>query len=375
MKTTIFIIHILLFMACARESGREDHEAEGPGTLRHSGSEIDRNDSSSLMLTDSQIRLANITLQRVARKPVGETIIVNGQLKADEDKSQVISSRAAGRVEKLFIKETGQAIRQGEPLYTLYSEELLTLQNEYLLAREQYESLGGTEKRYKSFLEAAERKLALYGLSKRQISQLSRNTALAQVTLQAPSSGIVTEIDVVEGQYVAEGASLYKMEDVRSLWVEAELYPDEIPLVKVGDKIRVVVSGTESESIDARVTFVSPEFKNNSQIAVARASIDNPENQFKPGQFAQVYVTPTSRIAMAVPSDAVIRDEHGAHVYVQSGHNTFRPRVVKTGVENFDEVEITRGLEEGDTIAASGAYLLYSEFVLRKGLNPMAHNH
>lgn len=332
--------------------------------------------STDLMLSDSQIKLANITTQKVSRRPVGQTITINGLLKVDEQKSQVISSRAAGRLEKLFVKETGHSIRRGEPLYELYSETLLTLQQEYLLAKEQYESLGKAEKRYKSFFDAAERKLLLYGLSDTQITRLDRKSLEPRVTFLAPSSGIITGINAAEGQYVAEGSSLYKIEDISSLWVEAELYPNETPLVSVGDKIIVSVSGSEANTIETTVTFLSPEFRYNSQITIMRAAIHNPDNILKPGQFAPVYLTNSSREAIAVPTDAVIREGKGSHVYVQSGQNTFRPQMVKTGIEGFDRVEITEGLKEGDTIAITGAYLLYSEIILKKGSDPMAgHNH
>jgi Cu(I)/Ag(I) efflux system membrane fusion protein len=175
---------------------------------------------------------------------------------------------------------------------------------------------------------------------------------------------------------VSEGTSLFKIEDINSLWVEAELYPNETSVVKVGDKINVRVSGIEANTIETRVTFLSPEFRNNTQITIMRASIKNPDNIFRTGQFAQVYLTHSSREAIAVPSDAVIRDGEGSHVYLQSGHNTFRPQMVKTGIETFDQVEITEGLQEGDTVAVTGAYLLYSEIILKKGTDPMAgHSH
>ncbi len=331
--------------------------------------------SNDLMLTNNQIKLANITIQRVTKKPVGQTVSINAQIKVDEERSEVISSRAAGRIEKLLIKETGQSTRLGQPLYVLYSEELLTLQQEYLLAKEQYEAIK-TEKRYKSFLDAAERKLLLYGLAKSQISQLNQNSLQPRITFLSPSSGIVTELNAAEGQYVSEGTSLFKIEDIRSLWVEAELYPNETSLVKVGDKINVRVSGTEANTIETKVTFLSPEFRNNTQITIMRASIKNPDNIFRPGQFAQVYLTHSSRESIAIPSDAVIRDGQGSHVYLQSGYNTFRPQMVKTGIETFDQVEITEGLQEGDTVAVTGAYLLYSEIILKKGTDPMAgHSH
>ena len=166
------------------------------------------------------------------------------------------------------------------------------------------------------------------------------------------------------------------MEDVGSLWVEAELYPGELTLARPGDKIIVKINGFESSPIEAIVDFISPEYKSNSQIVLMRAKIENPGLQFKPGQQAQVLLTHSAREAIAIPTDAIIRDGKGAHVYVQSGPSIFRPRMVKTGVEGFDQVEITEGLTEGDTVAVTGAYLLYSEIILKQGGDPMAgHGH
>ena len=333
--------------------------------------------SDDLMLTDSQIKLANITTQKVSIQSIGQTVVVNGKLVENEDLSQVVSSRAAGRIEKLFVKETGRTIQKGEPLYELYSEALLTLQREFLLAKEQYDALGSSETRYKSFLDAARRKLLLYGLTNSQIEDLTKNkNAQNRITFLSPASGIVTEISVSEGQYVSEGGALIRIENIANLWLEAELYPNEATIAKVGDKINVRVSGFENQPVEATVTFFSPEFRANTQIMSMRASISNPTLAFKPGMQAQVFFSHSSKKALSLPVDAVIRDGKGTHVYVQRGHNTFRPQMVKTGIEDFEKVEITEGLTEGDTVAITGAYLLYSEIILKKGTDPMAgHTH
>jgi Cu(I)/Ag(I) efflux system membrane fusion protein len=331
-------------------------------------------DSDHIMLTDTQLKLANVTIAPGTWQRVGRTTVVNARLTIDEQKTGVISSRVAGRIEKVFIKETGRQVRQGEPLYTLYSEQLLTLQQEYLLAKEQYETLGKTE-RYKSFLDAARRKLLLLGLSETQIDRLSKNDLKSEIVFQAPRSGVVYEVNVTEGTYVTEGSPLFRIEDIRSLWVEAELYPGEDALVHIGDTVSVT---TESQSRPTRATviFLSPEFRNGTQITILRARIENPDRSLRAGQFAQVHLTHASHSAIAVPPEAIVRDEHGARVYRVTGGHAFRPQPVKTGLEGLDFVEITQGLLEGDTIAISGAYLLYSEFVLKQGGDPMAaHDH
>ncbi len=362
---------ILLMLSCSNQKDQNQKNQNDSTVVAL------KTNSNDLMLTESQVRLANITVQRVAVKPVGQSTIVNARLTENEESTEVISSRSAGRIEKLFVKETGRVVRTGEPLYELYSEILLTLQQEYLLALEQYETIGKKESRYEAFVKSAERKLLLYGLTKKQMENLAKlKTVQPRITFVAPAGGIVSEIQVAEGQYLEEGAVLYRIENISTLWIEAELYADESGLVKTGDKIGVRVNGFESLSLESKIVFLSPEYSANSQITKIRAMLENPEMKFKPGMQAQVVLSQSSRNALAIPVDAVIRSGKGTHVYVETAENTFQPRVVETGLEDFDQVEITQGLQQGDRVAVSGAYLLYSELVLKKGTDPMmVHNH
>ena len=332
-------------------------------------------DKSEVTLSESQIELANITVQRVTVQEIGNSILLNGRLRADETQTEVVSSRVPGRIDKLFIKETGVPINQGQLIYEIYSEQLLTYQNEYLLALAQSQSIDN--KRYSSYLEASRKKLWLYGMTEHQIEELSKSkTTNPRIQFVAPASGIITEIPVAEGQYVTEGAAIYRLEKLSKLWVEAEMYPREASLIKLGDRITIYVNGFENQPIESKVIFLSPEYRQSSQIFVLRASLTNTDYRFVPGMQAEIVFEHSKKKALTLPADAVIREELGNHVYKKTGIGKYRPQMITTGLENFNKVEITSGLEEGDSVVVTGAYLLYSEIVLKKGVNPMAgHNH
>lgn len=349
-----------------------------PGTCPICGMELVEikagGDKTEVNLNNSQIELANISVKPVTIQSIGSNLLLNGKVKADETQTEVVSTRVPGRLDKLFIKETGIHINQGEVIYEIYSEQLLTYEQEYLLAVEQAKALG--DKHSQAYLLAAKKKLWLYGMTEEQIKKLSSTkTTNARIQFVAPASGIVTEIMVAEGQYVAEGAPIYRLENLARLWVEAELYPNEASLIKVGDPLTVRVSGYEDELIPSKVIFLAPEYRQGSQIFLLRASIANPNYRFAPGMQAEIVFEHSKKKALTLPSEAVIREEQGSLIYKKSGPGKFKAQIISTGLQNFDKVEVTDGLEEGDSVVVTGAYLLYSEIVLKKGVNPMAGHH
>lgn len=338
--------------------------------------------AAEIMLSASQMQLANVTVQPVSFGSIGNNTVLNARLAADQQQTDVISSRVAGRIERLYVKETGQPIRKGQVLYEIYSEPLLTQQQEYLIALQQEAELGVTEKRYSQFRQAAEQKLRLYGMTAEQIAGLARTKkVLPRIPFIAPSGGTVTEIAASEGQYVGEGALLYRLANLSKLWVEAELYARESRYVKVGDMLPVQVVGYEGQQAQtARVAFINPEYRAESQVLVMRAVISNPGGRYQPGQQARVLLRHGVQRGLTLPVDAVVRAGQGAVVFVQTGKgqsegripdgSAFQPRRVQTGTETDQRVAITKGLNGDETIAMSGAYLLYSELILKKGVNP-----
>ena len=318
---------------------------------------------SSITLNESQIKLANITTEQASYSDIGLTTIITGKIMVNEDQTEIVSSRVAGRIEKLFFKEMGRSALKGEPLYEIYSEQLQTLQQEYLLALRQFE--GMKQQRYESFLKSSEKKLILLGMTQQQVNRLAKDKEInSRVTFVSPVSGIVTRIDAAEGQYISEGSNLYRIEKLDQVWVEGELYPAESSLVKMGDKLKVKVEGFENR-IEGRIVFLSPEYKQSRQVNIVRVLIANPNHEFNIGMQANIYVTRLGKNAITVPVDALMRDAKVSRVWVAED-SVFHLRLVKVGSENSEQAEILEGINENENVVVTGAYLLYSELVLKK---------
>lgn len=329
-------------------------------------------DSKILKLDDTRQALANITTLVIGENNLSGTKQLNGRLVVNPDHSSYISSRMAGRIEQLYVRETGVMVNKGQPLYQLYSEQLATLQQEYLMAVAQEQQFQGNQIEQK-IVAGAKQKLLLYGQSESQVQQLLKTQKKnPYVVFYAPESGIVAELSVTSGQYVSEGSPLLRLEGYQQLWVEADVYPNEAKEIKLGQKVKVVIVGWEDQPQEMTVNFITPSLQSGTQLTQIRGSIPNPKNQWQPGlQVSVALPSGNQGKALTLPVDAVIRDGKGMHVWLKKGKDSFEPRLVKTGQENDYQVEITEGLTAGDQVVATGAYLLYSEYILKKGKNPI----
>ncbi|WP_126247929.1 efflux RND transporter periplasmic adaptor subunit [Chitinophaga rhizosphaerae] len=382
-----------VFLAACSDAGKKEASGENkqtytcpmhpqivqdkPGTCPICGMDLvpfdKSNKDASLTLGESQIKLANITTMAVGTGALANFRQLNGRLATDPEKTTIISSRVPGRIEVMYIKETGVRVNKGQPLYKIYSEQLATLQQEYLLTVAQAKQFP-EDAQFQQIEKAARQKLALYDQSDAQINQLVQSGKVsAFVTYPAPYGGIVSELTATEGQYVSEGGSVMRLEAFDQLWVEADVYPAEASFVRIGQTVKVVVAGWENEPQNMTIQFINPSLQSGSQLLQVRGSIPNPGNRWQPGMQANIQLPLKSKgDVLSLPIDAVIRDGKGAHVWIEKEKGKFVPRMVKTGMEDFNLVEITEGLKEGDVVVITGAYLLYSEYILKKGSDPMA---
>ncbi|TWF42321.1 Cu(I)/Ag(I) efflux system membrane fusion protein [Chitinophaga polysaccharea] len=350
---------------------------EQPGSCPICGMDLvlfDKNNKTAeLTLGDNQVALANITTMTIGAGALANHKQLNGRLTTDPEQTAVISSRVAGRIEVLYVKETGVRVAKGQPLYKIYSEQLASLQQEYLLAVAQLRQFPG-DSRFQQIEKAARQKLSLYDQSEAQISQLLKSQQVnPYVTYPAAISGIVSALTVSEGQYIPEGGAVMRVEGYDHLWVVADVYPAEISLVRTGQPVKVVIAGWENEPQTMTIQFINPALQAGSQLMQVRGTIPNPGQRWQPGLQASIFLPVNSKgNVLSVPVDAVIRDGKGTHVWIEKVHGKFVPRMVSIGMENAEVAEITGGLQAGDNVVVTGAYLLYSEFILKKGADPMA---
>ena len=323
-------------------------------------------------LSEQQRQLANIRVaaaEGVGSGPSASTVLT-GTITANANQTRTVSSRVAGRVEHLFVRQTGEPIRQGAPLVSIYSEQLQAQQQEYLLSLAQQRAGGTSGNQYGRLVASARQKLRLLGLTEGQLRTLaSTGRPTSALTFYSPQAGLVQAVGVTEGQYVGEGALLVSLTNLSSVWVEAQLYPEEVAGIGIGQSVQVQVAGLP-DSYPARVVFLNPELQANSKVTLLRVELANPNGRLQPGMQANVRLASrrAATTALTLPQEAVLRDSRGSYVWQQvDAAGRFRRLKVSTGPETDERVTITGGLSADAQVVVSGAYLLESEYQLRQG--------
>jgi Cu(I)/Ag(I) efflux system membrane fusion protein len=332
-----------------------------------------------IRLNDRQMELGNIRLDTVRARRLVQALPLTGSLTVNPARTRVVSARAMGRLDRLYVKALGDYVRRGAPLFDLYSDELALAKQELSLAAAKIDSPppGGEVEVYRRLHQAARSRLRLWGLSEAQLAQVESAQDRSPVTtFFSPESGHVTELLATEGAYVMEGSPVVQLTDLRSLWVQAQVYGDELSLVRRGMPASVEIPANGGSRVGGRIEFVNPEFNADSRITLVRVEISNPGGRLRPGMLATVHLQPTDRSALALPTDAVIREARGNTVWLETEPNTFRSVMVELGLEQDGWVEIRSGLRAGDRAVVSGAYLVNSEYVFKKGAGAMeGHGH
>lgn len=331
-----------------------------------------------LQLSDQQVQLGNIKTATIRNGTLGDKWVLPATLNFDQNKTSVVSARIMGRIEKLYFKNIGDKIPVGAPLFELYSEELNNAKQEYLLALDRQKAFrDGMSIDMNQLVESAKNKLLLWGMNEAQVQELASTKKASSLTrFFSPASGTIIALNINEGDYTMEGGSILTLADMSTLWAEAQVYASQLADIDVNSTAQVQFPDLGNQTFSGKMEFINPEIMSDSRINLVRITLPNRNGQLRPGMPAYVMLKSPQHNALSLPADAVIRDGKGATVWIETAPNTFKSIMVTTGLESDDRIEIRQGLKENDIVVISGAYLLHSEYVFKKGADPMAgHNH
>jgi Cu(I)/Ag(I) efflux system membrane fusion protein len=326
-----------------------------------------------IMLNDEQIELGNIKVDTIRNGVIGDNMTLTATLNADETKVNSVNARIAGRIDHLYFKNAGDYVPKGAHLYDLYSEELNNAKQEYLAALERKETLDNSIIDFDRLIKSAKTKLLLWGMTESQIADLAKTKKASSLTaFYSPVAGYISDLPVTEGQYVMEGSTVVRLADLSTLWVEAQVYASQLSAIDKNGTATVQLPDLAGKEFKGKIEFVNPEITDNSRVDLVRVVIPNAGGILKPGMPAYVIIKNQEVKTLTLPLDAVLRNGKMDMVWTQVGKNNFKSVMVQTGLESGNTIEIKSGLKQGDVIVISGAYLLNSEFIFKKGANAMA---
>ncbi|WP_052495970.1 efflux RND transporter periplasmic adaptor subunit [Pedobacter lusitanus] len=325
-------------------------------------------EASKIKLTASQLQLAGIRTDTIREENIGNEKTLTGTVTTNENNAEQLSARNAGRIDQLFVRTIGEKISIGQPVYRIYSEDLLEAEREFLLARQQQKMLNNPDIDYKKLIGAAENKLLLWGMSSSQIKNLALSGKVsASVIIRSKVSGTVSDIAVHEGDYVTEGMPVIKTQNLNNLWIEAQLYAGEVAKYHLNDQVSVSLPDLGSQRITGQIEFMNPELSGESKVALIRVSISNEQGLIRPGMLAYISVATELKHSLAVQTSAILTDGKGSRVWVKNADNSFSPRMVMLGTGNQSYSSVLSGLNAGDIVVTNGAYLLNSEAIFKNG--------
>lgn len=296
-----------------------------------------------------------------------EEIRTVGRVGYDERGLTQVTLKISGWVRKVFVDSIGRPVRKGEPLFTVYSPDLLATQDEYLLALRAQAQLAASpldeaKANAASLVASARERLRLWDVTDAQIAALEhRGKAEPVLTVYAPSSGIVLKREALPGKYVEPGTTLYEFADLSMVWISADIYESEMAVTKVGQPVAITFSAYPGETFSGKVAYVYPTLNAEARTVRVRLELPNPELKLKPGMYGNVILQTNAVRTLVVPKEAVLNTGLRQLVFMDRGQGRYEPASVKLGRRSQDTVEVMEGLKEGDQIVTSANFLLDAE--------------
>ena len=335
-------------------------------------------DRAAIKINPTRQQLIGVKTARITRKPVHQELRTVARVEPNGEQYAHVHTKYEGWIEKLYVSFIGQQVKAGQPLFRLYSPELVVAQREYLSAKAavealQTEPLFNTQATALRLLDAAEEKLKLYDLTAAQIDELER-TGVPQrsLTVFAQHIGVVTQIHAVEGMRVTAGLPLYTLANLDTIWVQGKVYESDIARVRVEQTARIELPFLPGESFRGQVSYIDPVLNAQTRTANVRVALANPHQTLKPNMFAHMTleIQAPGRLLM-VPAAAVIDTGQQQFVFVVGSGGTFRPTSVKVGTRMGSDYVLLEGPEQGTTVLTDAQFLVDSESQLQAVIQHM----
>lgn len=331
-----------------------------------------------ITVTTRMRQVLGMVSERVKVTPLVKRINTVGNIEYNEKSLKTATARVAGRLDKLYVDFTGVRVRKGRPLASIYSPQLVSTQKEYLLALETMKKLNGSKidlvrNNAASLAKAAERRLRLWDLTEKQI-RIIRETGRIHdhLTIYSPVSGTVIKLMTTQGEYVKEGAPLYTIADLSTVWIQAEIYEDDTEWVYKGQPVEITLDAYPGRKFHGYISFIDPFVNRKTKTSQVRIEIRNYSGMLKPGMYARAVIkSRISSAALTIPRSAVIRSGKRDIVFIDRGEGKILPREVTLGHEVEGRYQVKKGLKKGQKVITSATFLLDSESNLQETIRRM----
>jgi RND family efflux transporter MFP subunit len=333
--------------------------------------------AASVELSDDEQKAIGVETVEVKRQTIHKEIIAPGKVAESETGIGTISARIGGRIDKLLLNVTGESVSRGQTVALIYSPEVFTAGEEYKLAIENRQRLNASKEpqaitEADELVRASRRRLELWGLTSQQIDEIASSSETSiEIATYSQISGIVTKRNVAEGQYIKEGDVLYTVADLSTVWVQADVFESDIPLIRNGQAVRITapaISGT----LRGTVNFLQPSIEPQTRTMSARIQVPNAQMRLRPGMFVQVSLdTPLRNDVVAVPRSAVLETGKEKVVYVAKGNGVFERRSIEASAASDEYYAATKGIQPGEHVVTHGNFLIDSQTRLSGSITGM----
>ena len=333
----------------------------------------------AVKINPAKVQQLGVQIVPAEERKLARTIRVVGTVQADERRLFVVNTKFEGWIDKLYVNATGQPVRRGEPLMEVYAPELVVAEREYLLALQSHRRMANAAPEYRGgagqIADASLQRLRNWDISDDQIKRLQRGGAVTRtLTLRAPTDGVVLEKMAVAGMRFMPGEALYRIADLSTVWLLADVFEQDLGSVRDGQDVKITVTAYPGMTFSGKVAFVYPTVSQETRTGKVRIVVPNPDLRLKTGMYANVAldVLTADRPVVAVPDSAVIDSGTKQAVLVERGEGTFEPREVKLGSHADGYYEIRDGLAAGERVVVSANFLIDAESNLKAAFKAFA---